>query len=116
MPPTITFDELVRYTNGEREKWRRWLAEHPTALDVTVQAQVLELLYWSEEPGFFDLIRVLAATPVGAREQLQRFLDAAPSIELVRAAAEGRDRLVLSVAEEKSVAGLRRTAKVASNA
>jgi hypothetical protein len=79
-------------------------------------AQVLELLYWSEEPGFFDLIRTLAATPVGAREGLQRFLQAAPSIELVRAAAEGRDRLVLSLAEEKSVAGLRRTAKVASNA
>ena len=38
MPPTITFDELVRYTNGEREKWRRWLAEYPAALDATVQA------------------------------------------------------------------------------
>ena len=38
MPPTITFDELVRYTNGEREKWRRWLAERPAALDATVQA------------------------------------------------------------------------------
>jgi uncharacterized damage-inducible protein DinB len=38
MPPTITFDELVRYSNGEREKWRRWLAERPAALDATVQA------------------------------------------------------------------------------
>ena len=38
MPPTIRFDELVRYSNGERDKWRRWFAEHPAALDATVQA------------------------------------------------------------------------------
>ena len=37
MPPTITFDELVRYTNGERDKWRRWLSEHAAALEAPVQ-------------------------------------------------------------------------------
>ena len=37
MSLTITFDELLRYTNGEREKWRTWLAAHPGALDVAVQ-------------------------------------------------------------------------------
>ena len=37
MPLTITFDELLRYTSGEREKWRTWLAAHPGALDAAVQ-------------------------------------------------------------------------------
>jgi len=37
MPLTITYEELVRYTNGEREKWRRWFSEHPAALDAPVQ-------------------------------------------------------------------------------
>jgi uncharacterized damage-inducible protein DinB len=38
MPLQIGFDELVRYTNEERGKWRRWFAEHPAAMDAPVQA------------------------------------------------------------------------------
>jgi uncharacterized damage-inducible protein DinB len=37
MPLALTFDELVRYTNAEREKWRGWLLVHPEAMDVGVQ-------------------------------------------------------------------------------
>ena len=37
MSLSLTFDELLRYTNGEREKWRTWLGAHPAALDVPVQ-------------------------------------------------------------------------------
>ena len=37
MPLVLGFDELLRYTNGEREKWRAWLAGHPAALDAPVQ-------------------------------------------------------------------------------
>jgi uncharacterized damage-inducible protein DinB len=33
----LTFDELLRYTNGEREKWRGWFAQHPGAIDAPVQ-------------------------------------------------------------------------------
>ena len=33
----LTFDELVRYTNEEREKWRTWFGAHPDALEVEVQ-------------------------------------------------------------------------------
>ena len=33
----LTFDELVRYTNEERDKWRGWFAAHPDALDVELQ-------------------------------------------------------------------------------
>jgi uncharacterized damage-inducible protein DinB len=37
MPLTLNFDELLRYTNGEREKWRAWLLVHPEAMEVPVQ-------------------------------------------------------------------------------
>jgi uncharacterized damage-inducible protein DinB len=37
MPLSITFDELLRYTNDERGKWRRWFATHPQAMEAPVQ-------------------------------------------------------------------------------
>jgi len=37
MPLSLTFDELLRYTSAERDKWRRWFAAHPDAMDVVVQ-------------------------------------------------------------------------------
>jgi uncharacterized damage-inducible protein DinB len=37
MSLTITYDELLRYTNDEREKWRAWLLAHPAAMDAPVQ-------------------------------------------------------------------------------
>lgn len=33
----IEFTELLRYTQEERDKWRRWFVEHPDAMDVDVQ-------------------------------------------------------------------------------
>ena len=35
---TISFDELLRYTNEERDKWRAWLTGHAAALEAPVQA------------------------------------------------------------------------------
>jgi uncharacterized damage-inducible protein DinB len=37
MPPSITFEELVRYTNMERDKWRHWFAGHAAAVEAPVQ-------------------------------------------------------------------------------
>jgi uncharacterized damage-inducible protein DinB len=37
MPLSIAFDELLRYTNGERDKWRGWFLEHPDAMEAPVQ-------------------------------------------------------------------------------
>jgi uncharacterized damage-inducible protein DinB len=37
MPLSITFDELLRYTNEEREKWRAWLLARPAAMEAAVQ-------------------------------------------------------------------------------
>ena len=33
----LTFHELLRYTQEERDKWRTWFAAHPDALDIEVQ-------------------------------------------------------------------------------
>ena len=33
----LTYDELVRYTNEERDKWRGWFVAHPTAMEIDVQ-------------------------------------------------------------------------------
>lgn len=34
---TLSYDELLRYTNSERDKWRAWFAAHPAAIDAPVQ-------------------------------------------------------------------------------
>src|SRR6188768_4587473 len=33
----ITFDELLRYTQEERDKWRTWFGAHSEALEIEVQ-------------------------------------------------------------------------------
>ncbi len=37
MTLTLTFDELLRYTNAERDKWRSWFVAHPEAIEAPVQ-------------------------------------------------------------------------------
>ncbi len=37
MSLTLTYDELLQYTNEERDKWRGWLTQHPAAMDAPVQ-------------------------------------------------------------------------------
>lgn len=37
MPLAITFDELMRYTSGERDKWRQWFTTNAAALEASVQ-------------------------------------------------------------------------------
>jgi uncharacterized damage-inducible protein DinB len=39
MALSIGFDELLRYTNEERDKWRAWLTAHAGSMDVPVQPQ-----------------------------------------------------------------------------
>jgi len=33
----LRYDELLRYTNEERQKWHDWLIAHPAAMDAPVQ-------------------------------------------------------------------------------
>jgi uncharacterized damage-inducible protein DinB len=35
----LSYDELLRYSNEEREKWRAWLLAHPAALELTLQPE-----------------------------------------------------------------------------
>ena len=37
MPLTITYDELLRYTSEERDKWRAWFERYPQGMDAAVQ-------------------------------------------------------------------------------
>ncbi len=37
MSLSLAFDELLRYTNAEREKWRGWFQNHSTAVEAAVQ-------------------------------------------------------------------------------
>lgn len=37
MSLSISFDELLRYTGAERDKWRGWFAANPGAIDAPVQ-------------------------------------------------------------------------------
>lgn len=37
MSLSLQYDELLRYTNAEREKWRRWFSTHHDAMEVVVQ-------------------------------------------------------------------------------
>lgn len=37
MALSITFRELLHYTNEERERWRGWFIAHPSAMDAAVQ-------------------------------------------------------------------------------
>jgi uncharacterized damage-inducible protein DinB len=34
---TIAYDELLRYTNGERDKWRTWFGQYPRAMEAPLQ-------------------------------------------------------------------------------
>ena len=40
----LAFDELLRYTHAEREKWRGWLVRHPEAMELAVQPSGLRTL------------------------------------------------------------------------
>src|SRR5215471_19063757 len=33
----LTYQEFLRYTSAEREKWRSWLTAHPDAMEAPVQ-------------------------------------------------------------------------------
>jgi uncharacterized damage-inducible protein DinB len=34
---TLGYDELLRYTSLERDKWRSWFQQHPTVVDASLQ-------------------------------------------------------------------------------
>jgi hypothetical protein len=66
-----------------------------TALERYTSAELLELLYVGEEPGFFELMRGLFALSDESRLVLQSFLAAMPP-HTMTAAVDREGRLVLA--------------------
>jgi Uncharacterized protein conserved in bacteria len=66
MSLSLTFDELTRYTNAERDKWRGYLLAHPEAMDAPVQ------------PGarFPTVGKLIDHVFLVERRHLQRLMDA----------------------------------------
>jgi len=68
-------------------------------------ADMLELYYWSKEPGFTQLIRAIATMPEPTRAALETFIMLARDSRSVRAALDSRGVLTFCSAEAaKSVA------------
>ena len=73
MALALTFDELLRYTNAEREKWRGWLGRHPAAMEVPVQpggrhatvGKLIDHIFLVERRHLQRLMEVPVATRTG---------------------------------------------------
>ena len=66
MALTITFDELLRYTSAERDKWRSWFTRQPAALDAPLQPSA----------RFQTVGKLIDHIFLGERRFLQRLTDA----------------------------------------
>jgi hypothetical protein len=68
-------------------------------------ADMLELYYWSKEPGFTHLIRAIATMPEHTRATLETFITLARDSRSVKAALDSRGVLTFcSVEAAKSAA------------
>ena len=65
----LTLEELTRYTNEEREKWRAWLTAHPDAMQLEVQPHPAR---YSSVGSLVDHIFLVE------RRHVQRLQDAKP--------------------------------------
>jgi hypothetical protein len=69
-------------------------------------AELLELLYVAEEPGFFELMRGVFGLSDQSRTVLQKFLTAMPT-QTMKATIDHRGRCILSFeAQESPVKGI----------
>ena len=74
-------------------------------------ADMLELYYWSKEPGFTELIRAIATMPERTRAALETFIMLARDAKSVSANLDPRGVLTFCSAEaEKSLALAQRAA------
>jgi uncharacterized damage-inducible protein DinB len=65
----LSFDELLRYTAGERERWRTWLTAHPDGMDAPVQ----------RTDRFATVGKTIDHIFLVERRHLQRLMDERPS-------------------------------------
>jgi len=69
-------------------------------------ADMLELYYWSKEPGFTQLIRAIVTMPEHTRAALETFIALARDSKSVTAALDPRGVLTLCSAEASRSAAL----------
>ena len=69
-------------------------------------ADMLELYYWSKEPGFTQLIRAIVTMPEHTRAALETFIMLARDSRSVRAALDSRGVLTFCSAEAARSAAL----------
>lgn len=61
MPLTMTYDEFLRYSAEERDKWRRFFAAHPDAMELPVPS-----------PGFSTIGKLVDHVFLVERRHVQR--------------------------------------------
>jgi len=83
-------------------KVRRTGSEEPLLPDIVSRivarcdpARVMELYYWSEEPGLLEIIRAIAAMPEATREALESFISISGDPDSVVASWGATGRLSL---------------------
>jgi hypothetical protein len=95
----MSAESVVYYLNREPESdpadQTEWLL---TALGRFTGAELRELLYVAEEPGFFELIRALFALSDESRSVLQHYLETGHP-PAMKAAADPKGRLILDHAD-----------------
>ena len=74
MPLSLTIDELIAYTGGERVKWEQWFQKHPpAALDAPVQ----------REGDFNDVWRLMHHIFLVEKRHTQRLKQESPLMEQI---------------------------------
>jgi hypothetical protein len=76
------------------------------AASVGDPADMLELYYWSKEPGFPQLIRAIATMPECTRAALETFITLAGDLKTVTADLDARGVLIFCSAEAARSAAL----------
>jgi len=84
MPLSITIDELLAYTAGERDKWQQWFeAQPPAALDAAVQ----------REGDFNDVWRLMHHIFLVEKRHTQRLKQESPLMEQIGVARHNVNEL-----------------------
>lgn len=79
-------------------------------------AKVLELYYWSKEPGLIEVIRGIAAMREDVRAAIEAFIALAGDVKSASADLDGRGVLTLASAEAARTVALARCVAAADDA
>jgi hypothetical protein len=97
--------QRARNNTKSRQRARARLLRALAACDGD-PADMLELYYWSKEPGFTQLIRAIATMPEHTRATLETFITLARDSRSVKAALDSRGVLTFCSAEAARSAAL----------